>query len=72
METWSNARYIQEDGDLVFLGGVFYLVCSLGRRRSLRGFRWMSCNHCGTAGGCGPGLDEGGGGETKRQTLKRK
>lgn len=39
-------------------GGSCYLVCSRDPRRSLRGFHWMNCNHCGTSGGCGPGLRE--------------
>lgn len=37
---------------------MFYLVCSLDQKRSLKGFRWMNCNRCGTSGGCGPGLKE--------------
>lgn len=41
-----------------FLRCIFYLACSLGQRRSLRGFRWMNCSHCGTSGGCGLGLRE--------------
>lgn len=47
-----------KNSDNEFLRGIFYLACSLDQRRPLRGFRWMNCNHCGTSGGCGPGLRE--------------